>query len=191
MDRIGRSRFEFEVDLPTDHRAGDLIRAPDALRLARPTRRASYSTVFDQRVHFTIEIRDTQRASLFFYAGIRLMQIHSLTDENERQRRAKGEFVNAKTTTPAGTPAKQLPRGMTWIFFSQLPMDVTEESFQAFLAKQEIHVPTSQISIRNYNSNSCAKVAISNDVVALLINWAINGAKMGERDVVGSVWRQG
>jgi hypothetical protein len=89
------------------------------------------------------------------------------------------------------TPAKHLPRGMAWLFFSHLPPNVTEESFQAFLAKQGIHVPTEQISIRNYSSNSCAKVAFHNDVVALLINWAINGEKMHGRDVVGSVWRQG
>jgi hypothetical protein len=82
---------------------------------------------------------------------------------------------------------KTLPKG-TWMFFNQLPSYATEQDVRTFFYEVGLDIPLECISVRNFGSNgSNAKISISNEMTLLLVNWAINGAKMQGHDVVAVI----
>ncbi len=80
---------------------------------------------------------------------------------------------------------KKIPVG-AWLYFNRLPSDTTDVEFQEFLAVHGIDLPLENISVRQYENGSCAKVTVPNDTVSCLINWAINGDKLRGKSVLAA-----
>lgn len=71
----------------------------------------------------------------------------------------------------------KLPQG-TWLHFSRLPFETTEEDFAAFLRDEcgIRELKTEHVSVRNYVTQQAASavVAITREAAADLVNWAID-----------------
>lgn len=80
-----------------------------------------------------------------------------------------------------------LPKG-TWLHFSQLPADTTEENFAAFLNDCGFDVPAEHISVRTYFSKNgaSATVCFTRGAVAALVNCAIDTDKFHGLPVVAN-----
>jgi|SRR6266852_30491 len=80
---------------------------------------------------------------------------------------------------------KLLPSHAQWLFFGKLPLETTDESFRQFLLTIGIDLLLSHISVRQYPAINCAnaKIAIPRQMVADLMNWVVNGAQLGGREV--------
>ncbi|MGA8429500.1 MAG: hypothetical protein WB729_06740 [Candidatus Sulfotelmatobacter sp.] len=68
-----------------------------------------------------------------------------------------------------------LPKG-TWLHFSQLPAETTEESFAGFLYECGLDVAPACVSVQPYLKAAAASAIVSfhRDVVATLVNRAIH-----------------
>jgi hypothetical protein len=83
-----------------------------------------------------------------------------------------------------------LPKG-TWLHFSQLPADTTEESFATFLHNCGFDVAAEHISIRKYftNTGASATVCFTKEAIAALVNCAIDNDKFHGLPVVATTPR--
>jgi hypothetical protein len=70
---------------------------------------------------------------------------------------------------------KELPRRMPWVYFNRLPTNLSDTALHKFFAERNLNIPLDHISVRNFQGGySCAKVAIPQDLVRDLLNWAID-----------------
>jgi hypothetical protein len=86
--------------------------------------------------------------------------------------------------TPGQPYEKELPRSSTWLYFSRLPIGLTDEEFRDYLTDIGVDLPLENVSVRQYPQGSCAKIATTNDMVAVLVNWLINGEPLRGHRVV-------
>jgi hypothetical protein len=69
---------------------------------------------------------------------------------------------------------KTIPKGATWLYLNKLPRDITDAEIQAFMYERGLDLPLENISVRAYPNGSSAKIAVSNEVVSTLVNWALS-----------------
>jgi len=77
---------------------------------------------------------------------------------------------------------KEIPSG-TWLYFTDMAAGITDVALQEFLANCGIDLPLENISVRQYPHCSGAKVTITREATARLVNWAINGQQLNGRNV--------
>jgi hypothetical protein len=79
---------------------------------------------------------------------------------------------------------RELPIGMR-LYFNRLPGSLGEEAFQDYLYQLGLDFPIENISVKSYPRGvSGAMVVVPTAIVALLVNWAINGQKLQGAEVV-------
>lgn len=78
---------------------------------------------------------------------------------------------------------KKLPSG-PWIYIDVLPLGTTEEEVSSFMAERGMAIPVENISIKDYENRTTAVLSVPHNVVAQLVNWAIDGSKIGKKQVV-------
>ena len=79
---------------------------------------------------------------------------------------------------------RHLPHGFMALI-SHLPHDTTPEEISEFLTSHNLPVSADRISIRNYNDGASCKVSFPPEVVAAVLNWALDGAKLrGDEEIV-------
>jgi hypothetical protein len=80
-----------------------------------------------------------------------------------------------------GQEKKQLPRNCAWMFAHFLPIDCTDAEVQEFFAGIGISLPLENFCVTpNSRDNAACNTAIGipPKTVAMLVNWAINGARL-------------
>jgi hypothetical protein len=83
-----------------------------------------------------------------------------------------------------GQEAKQMPSGQ-YMFVHQLPGDCTDVELQEFLASIGIPLPLENVAVTPYNGYMCGAVfSVPAETIAMLVNWAINGALLRGKSVV-------
>jgi hypothetical protein len=79
---------------------------------------------------------------------------------------------------PPRPPRKRVPTGGVWLFTSHLPVGTTDEQMREFYLSVGLDIPVEHISPANGDRPGNALVSVPYDVVEMLVNWAINGARM-------------
>lgn len=75
-----------------------------------------------------------------------------------------------------------------WILALSLSDETTQESLQAFLADRGVDLPLENISIKQNPKGTSALVSINNEVAAVLVDWALNGAPLHGKPVLFRPW---
>jgi len=84
---------------------------------------------------------------------------------------------------------KQLPPGI-WIQIHNLPTDTTDVTVQEYLARYAVVLPLENISVAVYPTGCFAKICITNDMAAELLNARLKDHKFQGRSVYAVLSRK-
>jgi hypothetical protein len=76
-------------------------------------------------------------------------------------------------------PEIRIPKGQPWMFFNNLEPQTTAEDVAEFLAACNLEIPVENIEMLvGYENRTYAVVSFPNELLAALVNWAINGNRL-------------